>query len=165
MFLSWLVIQSLNVVISATPVLDPQGLWPFNAQYELSDLTGHKNHGVSSNAVFQDGVINGIVQGYMSFNGVDGACVEVPVSMDMYVPEFTLLLYIERKGDGGDAPILWFDSYPNSGYLALIGSAGNRLRFQVGVCFNFLQEGLRVRQLPISQRKWTLYLKISSLTL
>ncbi|XP_072016834.1 uncharacterized protein [Amphiura filiformis] len=116
-------------ILHSTKVLVPKGLWPFNTKYELSDLTGHKSHGTSTNAIYQSGTISGILDGYMTLAGAGGSCVEAPVVLDMYVSEFTLLLYIERIIEVGGAPILWFDTYPDSSFLSMTDT--QRIGFKV----------------------------------
>ena len=116
--------------ISATSVLSPKGLWPLNGEYEGKDLTKHRNHGVSANALYQDDKITGNVKGFMTFGGAGGSCVEIPNPLDLFLSEFTLLIYVRRRSSlSSVAPILWFDTFGTGSYLAM--NAPHRMGFNV----------------------------------
>ena len=119
------------VLISATSVLTPKGLWPLNTEFEGKDLTGHRNHGVSTNALYKDDAINEHVKGFMEIAGVGGSCVEIPNPLDVFLSEITLIVYIRRRvTKAAVSPIIWFDTFDTSSYLAMNGG-GHRMGFRV----------------------------------
>ena len=118
-------------LISATSVLTPNGLWPLNGEFEAKDLTGHRNHGVSTNALYKDDAINEHVKGFMEIDGVGSSCVEIPSVLDAFISEFTLTMHIRRRvTKAAVSPIIWFDTFGTSSYLAM-HAGGHRIGFQV----------------------------------
>ena len=119
------------ISISATSVLSPKGLWPLNVEFEAKDLTGHRNHGVSTtNVVYQNDKIKGNLKGFMTFGGSGGSCIEIPNPLDLFLSEFTLLIYVRRRSSlNSGGPILWFDTFGTGSYLAM--NAAHRMGFNV----------------------------------
>ena len=102
-----------------------------NSEFEARDLTGHRNHGVSTNTLYQDEAINEHVKGFMEIAGVGGSCVEISSALDVFISEFTLIMNIRRRvTTPAVSPIIWFDTFGTSSYLAMDGT-GHRIGFQV----------------------------------
>ena len=67
----------------------------------------------------------------MKIDGVGGSCVEIPNALGLLISEFSLIMYIRRRVTESDvSPIIWFDTFGTSSYLAMDGG-GHRIGFRV----------------------------------